>query len=38
MKNNVEYAKTVNLELEIFEDNVQLLTDKEFIKKVEYHN
>lgn len=35
MKNNVEYAKTVNLELDIFADNVALLTDKEFISKME---
>ncbi|MBO5095894.1 MAG: hypothetical protein J6B98_03385 [Bacilli bacterium] len=35
MRNNVEYAKTVSLELEIFADNVRLLTDKEFIQKTE---
>lgn len=35
MKNNVEYAKTVNLELDVFADNVSLLTDKELISKIE---
>lgn len=35
MKNNVEYAKTVNLELDVFADNVSLLTDKELISKME---
>lgn len=35
MKNNVEYAKTVNLELDVFADNVSLLTDKELINKME---
>lgn len=35
MKNNVEYAKTVNLELNVFADNTKLLTDKEFINKME---
>ncbi len=35
MKNNVDYAKTVNLELDIFANNISLLTDKEFISKME---
>lgn len=35
IKNNVEYAKTVNLELDVFADNVSLLTDKELINKME---
>ncbi len=35
MKNNVEYAKTIDLDLELFADNVSLLTDKEFINKAE---
>ena len=35
MKNNVDYAKTVNLELDIFASNISLLTDNEFISKME---
>lgn len=35
IKNNVNYAKNVSLPLDIFADNVSLLTDKEFINKVE---
>lgn len=35
MKNNVEYAKTVNLELDVFANHVSLLVDSEFINKME---
>lgn len=35
MKNNIDYAKTVGIEIDMFADHIDLLNDVDFINKVE---
>lgn len=35
MRNNIEYAKTVGIEVDMFADHIDLLNDEEFTNKVE---